>query len=457
VTHVPRDGSWSCIARVRVMQDAVRTQLWPLPAAGVVLAVLLGVLVPALDARVDDQLPETVSGYLFGGGADAAQALLSAVAGSLITVTSLTFSLTVVTLQLASSQYSPRLLRTFARDRFVHVTLALFLSTFVYALTVLRTIRSGEDQGDVFVPQAAVTLAFVLAVMSVLGLVLFLAHLAREIRVETVLGRVRDDGVETLVQTLPAYDDDLPSAPPRVPAGAMTLVAPQSGFLTSCDEGELVAAATEADAVVVIDRAAGDSVIEGVPMARVWLRADGDGDALDDLASRVRASVGIGPERTSVQDVAFGLRQLTDVAVRALSPGLNDPTTAIHALGHSSAFLCSAAERRLGTAVLTDDQQIPRVVLARPDLAALLDLAIDQPSRYGATDASVQHRLLALLREVAWVVRHRDDDRRVVTAALQRIDARIRATAFDAQDREALDDSAGAVLDAVSGVWTSGS
>ena len=188
-------------------RDAFRTRLWPIPAIAVVGALVLGLGVPELDAVIDDDMPSRVSGWLFGGDADAARSLLGAIASSMITVTALTFSLTVVTLQLASSQFSPRLLRTFTRDRFVQVTLALFLATFTYALTVLRAVRgSGDGGGTELVPQLAVTLAFCLTIASVLGLVLFLAHLTAQIRVETMLRNVHHDGVVTMRSVLVERD-----------------------------------------------------------------------------------------------------------------------------------------------------------------------------------------------------------------------------------------------------------
>jgi len=173
--------------RVGVLRDALQTRLWPVPTVGVLIAVALGVLMPSVDTRVDDSLPPRLSAYLFGGGADAARTVLSAIGGSLITVTSLTFSLTVVTLQLASSQFSPRLLRTFSRDPFVHRTLALFLGTFAYSLVVLRTVRSTASGRPEFVPKISITVAVVLTLVSVFALVLFLDHLATQIRVETML------------------------------------------------------------------------------------------------------------------------------------------------------------------------------------------------------------------------------------------------------------------------------
>lgn len=221
----------AALKRRQVFVEAIRSRLWPVPAAAVLVAVLAGIGIPELDAAIDDRLPPTVAGYLFGGGADAAREVLSAIAGSLITVTSLTFSLTLVTLQLASSQYSPRLLRTFAADRVVQRTLGLFLATFVYALTVLRTVRSGTDDTDdsAFVPQLAVTTAYLLAVASVIALVLFLGHLVRQIRVEAVLEQVRADTCETAARLLPPDRQDRPTLPvPRRPRMSSKRTRPDS-------------------------------------------------------------------------------------------------------------------------------------------------------------------------------------------------------------------------------------
>ena len=168
------------------LRDGFRTKLWPIPTLAVLAAIGLGLALPHLD----DQLDLAGSHLLFGGGADAARTVLSAIAGSLITVTSLTFSLTVVTLQLASSQFSPRLLRTFTRDLVVQGTLGLFLGTFVFALTVLRTVRTETGGEPAFIPRVSVTVAFVLATVSVIALVLFLGHLTQTIRVESMLRSV---------------------------------------------------------------------------------------------------------------------------------------------------------------------------------------------------------------------------------------------------------------------------
>jgi uncharacterized membrane protein len=389
--------------------DALRTQLWPLPTVAVALAVVLGTGLPALDASVDGQLPESVTVILFSGGPEAARSVLQAISGSLITVTSLTFSLTVVTLQLASSQFSPRLLRTFTSDRFVHGTLALFMASFAFALTVLRSIRGESNGTRPFVPEISVTVAFILAIASVIGLVLFLAHLTREIRVETMMRRVN---VETQATIDRIFPEDRPApGPGPVPApGLFRINSTGSGFLTSFDKGALVRAAEDAGVLVRIDREPGSSLVAGVPFATAWPVQPGaalTSAVVEKLTVDVNAAVATGFERTNVLDVGFGFRQLVDVAARALSPGINDPTTAVHVIGHLSVLLCRLAERNPGPEHLTDEVGRVRVVVSLPELRDLLDMAMNQPRQYGAADSAVAGRLLGLLQELTWCDRRR--------------------------------------------------
>jgi len=420
----------------------------------VVLAVILGVGLTRLDVRVDTHLPSWASQYLFGGDAAAARTMLTAVAGSLITVTSLTFSLTVVTLQLASGQFSPRLLRTFTRDLFVQATLALFLATFTYALTVLRSVRTASSGQPLFVPRLSVTIGFVLAVASVLGLVLFLAHLAKQIRVETMLRNVHAEATDTADRMLKRHDPEQPRLEaPTVPESAAAVAATRSGFLTGVNAEALCAAAVTADAMIVIDPHPGDAIVAGTPIGWIWSRTHEDlsADVLERLTGAVESGVSVGFERTSTQDVGFGLRQLTDVANKALSPGINDPTTAVHALGHSAALLCEIVERDLGSRVIADQDGVARVVLHRPGLADLLELAISQPRRYGASDPAVLAQIYTLLRQVGW--RGPPSSRDVVAAQRDRLDATVAARDFDPVERANLAELSEQVAASIRGRW----
>ncbi len=437
------------VISVAHLRDGFRTKLWPIPALAVLITLVLGLALPQLDQR----LAGGGSDLLFGGGADAARTVLSAISGSLITVTALTFSLTVVTLQLASSQFSPRLLRTFTRDLLVQSTLGLFLGTFVFALTVLRTVRTEAGGEAAFIPRISVTFAFVLAVASVLALVLFLGHLTKTIRIESMLRSVHQDA-STMVSRVSDEPRLTPEAARRlVPDHATQLLARSSGFLVDVDEHDVVRLAAEQDAVVYIERNPGDSVVADTPMGWVWSAGGNpmEADRCEDLMAAIAARITLGFERTTTSDLALGLRQLTDVAVKALSPGINDPTTAVHALGHSSALLCQLSQISLGPRPLRDADGTVRVVLSRPVFGELLALAVEQPALYGRDDPLVMARLFMLLREVAWA--GGQFVAQPVASQLARLRRLLDSTEFDPLDQEVLAAEADRVVAALDGRW----
>lgn len=394
------------------VRDAVRTQLWPLPTAAVLVAVVLAFAVPRLDREVDSGLPGWLGSVLFSGDAGAASTLLDAISSSLISVTALTFSLTVVTLQLASSQFSPRLLRTFASDLFVQATLALFLSTFVFSLTVLRSVRSSTETSDQFVPRLAVTLAFVLAIASVFGLVLFLAHLTSQIRVETMLRNVHDEASSTLLAVLEERDADQPenetrSTLPEVPDRAIVLRAHASGFLTSIDLDSLLRCASHHGVLLVLEANMGSFMVRRSILARAWASEGGV------LAEDVRVS-------------------LQDAVTEATH--LGDERTA----GHISALLCELADCRLGPIQLRDEDNAVRVIVQRPTFEELVEGTITQPRRYGASDPQVAARLASLLGDLAEQAPR--EHRCVVALHLQRLRHTIGEQDFDDTERALLAD-----------------
>lgn len=428
------DGTWYR-RRWANLTAGIASRLWPIPMAAVLLGVVLGLALPELDRTVDDALPAGLATVIFSGGTESARAVLSAITGSLITATSLTFSLTVIALQLASSQASPRLLRMFSSDGLVHATLALFLGTFAYALAVLRTV---SDAGDPFVPRIAVTIASLLTLTSVALLTVFLAHLASQLRVETMMRNVhretkRSIGLASINRE--GGTDDIPSVPS---SGTHTVGAPRSGFITGLEREELVAVAMEHDIVVRELLTVGASVISGSPVLEWWPRTQartGHGADAAQLGDRLASTVGIDYERTPTQDVGFGLRQLVDIAIRAISPAVNDPTTAVHALGHASAILAEFDRMPPEPPSLADEHGIPRLVQHPVGFDELLELAMTQPRRYGASDPDVVARLFHTLEELGARVERRER-REAIVRQLERLEASVADADYDDVERD---------------------
>lgn len=359
---------------------------------------------PSLDRSLEQRSGGSPLTFAFGGGPAAARDLLAAIAGSLISITGLTFSLTVVALELASSQYSPRVLQTFVTDRAVQLTLAQLVATFGYALTVLRTVRTQGASAleTAYVPRLSITVAYVFTVGSVLALLLFLAHLSGLLRVETTLRDVHAEAQATAEREL----RDRPAAGPALdlPSGpGIRLLAASNGFLVDVDERTLVQAASSAGGVLLLAPRFGDSVVAGIPVAHAWPGEPGAELDLPRLRKALDRALRLHFERLPSRDVAYGLRKVVDVAVRALSSGVNDPTTAVHALAHVSALARrpprGAATRRRPPGRRRrpppGDHDVVRRRPAEPGAGSPLQSAAGQPA--------VLRRLAALLREVAWL------------------------------------------------------
>jgi uncharacterized membrane protein len=380
----------------------LRSSLWPLPVLAIVLAIGLGVGLPALDEVLQQRGGEHPLTIVFGGGPSAARDVLAAIAGSLISVTGLTFSFTVVALQLASSQHSPRFLQTFVTDRVVQTTLALLVGTFVYALTVLRTVRTEQSTGPAFVPRLSVTAGFVLAVASVVGIVLFLGHLARSLRVETMLRDVSDEARSTYASELPYQEDDSPVDVVLPSTASTAICAGRSGFVIDVEPDGITAAAAAAGVTVLLQPRIGDSVVAGTPLAHVWPSSAGAAVEFGKVERALHSGVHLDYERRPDRDVAYSLRKVVDIAVRALSPGTNDPTTAVHALSHVSALLGELVTHPLRPAPFRDDDGVLRLVLPQWDAPALVTLGLEEPIHFAEGQPAVLRRLANLVQELAW-------------------------------------------------------
>ena len=391
-------------AHARKLLTALGDTFWLLPGASVVFGIIAGVGMVAVDRS--GIVPQWLidSPWLYNGGATGARTLLGAVASSTIGVAGTVFSITIAALSLAAGQMGPRLLRNFTRDRGNQLTLGTFLGTFSYALMVLRSVRTRSE--GLFVPHLALSIGILLAFVCVGTLVFFVGHMAGRINVDTVVDLVSDE-VRAAIQRLML--PEAPAAPPPAAfwRGAVAVTDPRRGYLQQLDEDRLADWAAEHGTAIRLLVRPGDYVFPGATIAALTRPADGAGQA-------IRDNTALGEQRVSSSDLEFAIRQLVEVAVRALSPGINDPHTAMSVLDRLGAALCDAVPLHLATGVVLRDGR-PVLVRPRIDYDGLVDGMFHLIRQNAAGSAAVLIRMLEVLIAVAGC--ERDPDR---LAGLQR-------------------------------------
>ncbi len=380
--------------RLSVFWDALRRSFWFLPAVAMVAGAVLGWAIGSLDDNVTLRL-----GVVSFSDPGNARELLQTIATVTVTVIGISFSVTVVTLQLASQQLGPRVLRTFQADALNKFVLSLFLGLFVYCIVVLTTLDTGSRDSA---PELAVALAIALSIVAFGSFVAFIHNIVESLQPSRLIRRIATDGQRTLTRPFPSGI----GSEPRDPAEAAAEVARRSstgvrhvvhaqgpGFLVTIDGRRLVQTAAQEDAVVCQSLAIGEFAVTGMPLAEVWTARPG----ADAATERLAAAFGLENERTLVQDALFPIRQLADVGLRALSPGLNDPTTAENAMGTLADLSVRFARSRRPAAIRVDDDGTPRFVAIVPDLDALVRLGFDQVRVAAAGHPVVAARLIELL------------------------------------------------------------
>jgi uncharacterized membrane protein len=386
-------------ARLRSLQRDLLDSLWFTPTVIALLYAMLALVLLRADAvlGLDTQGRDAWA----VGGADGARGVLFAIAGTTLSVLSVVFSVTIVVLQIASAQFTPRVMRNLTGDRGTQVVLGVFLGTFTYALIVLRAVRSpGEDGGGAgFVPVTAVTVAIVLALVSIAFMIYTINHVARSVQVAVIIKRVTHDTLDLLDEPLTGEIDerDDPELTERARPGepGETIASHEDGYLEAIDAEALLAAAEMRGLMVRTEALVGSFLLSGAPLATVWPQGVVDVD----LAERLRTAFVIGPERTRQQDVELGIRQLADIAVRALSPAVNDPTTATLCIDRLGQLLVRAGSREETDVVVGPGGGC--VVLQGPSFARLTDVAFTQIRHYGAGDSLVATHLMTTLGAVA--------------------------------------------------------
>ena len=377
-----RRGVWSSALGSHWRQEVLRTNLWLVPGVEVVAAIALFAGTLALDRAAyhgDFGLPS----WVIAGSADAARQILTAIAAAVITVVGVVFSIILVTLTLASTQFGPRMLRNFIRDRSTQLTLGTFVATFIYAVLVLVSIGPGP-RGD-FVPHIGVTVTLALMVADMTVLIYFIHHTASAIQLPNVIASIAADLSEA-IEVQGGEDHGATgraTAPERGLSSAelLTRMEKEGGAVKAADSGyvqfirlrSLVRFAEQANAAISLHHRPGHFIVQGHTIGTVW-----PPEATAQVNEALAQAHITGPYRTLTQDVSFGIDQLVEIAIRALSPAVNDTFTAISCVDWLGDNLCKIVKRWHPARMHRDDQGFIRVIAAQPSYERLVQRSFEK-------------------------------------------------------------------------------
>ncbi|MUL39288.1 DUF2254 domain-containing protein [Gloeocapsopsis dulcis] len=415
--------------KIAKLWDSLQSSYLFLPAVIVTIAIALAFTMLTLD-RAGYYDPLEKWGWIYTGGTNGARAVLSAIAGSVITVAGTAFSITIVALQLAASNFGPRLLRNFMQDIGNQVVLGTFIGTFIYCLLVLRTVRGEGNDYNSFVPQISVTVALVLAIASISLLIYFIHHASTIIQVSHVILEVStefDRAIDRLFpekigQGLSQSGRQVVEIPTNFDADAYPIKATSSGYLQAIDDEKLMQIACENELLLRLEFRPGKFIVQGRELVMIY-----PGEQINQkLTKEFRDAFILGRERTEQQDVEFPIHQLVEIALRAISPAVNDPFTAIRCIDRLSAGLSRLAQRNFPSPYRYDDKDNLRVIAQPVTFAGLTDAAFNQIRQYSTSDVAVTIRLLEAIATIALYTQNSR-----LRAALRRHAEMIKHDSFD--------------------------
>lgn len=393
--------------KIKQFGISLRASLWFVPGLMIGVSIALALLLIEIDSRVK---PEWLENFprLFGLGADGSRGMLTAIASSMLTVATLAFSLTLNTVTQASGQFTPRIFRNFMRDRANQFVLGYFVSVFAFCLLVLRTIRGGDELK--FVPSLAVMVGLLLALGGILVLIFFIHHIAESLQITTILDKISDETKEAVETLFPAKMGEAATAeenselqPIEQIKNWQKIPALKSGYVQNIDTDGLLEFAVKNNVVMRMRRGIGQFAGSGAALIEITLDTetgysakpfkDGEIQKINDLFSLDRY-------RTIEKDAGYGIRQIVDIALKALSPGVNDTTTAIICIDILSEIVGEIARRKMPARVRTKDG-IPRILTIAPDFKKIVETAFDQIRISGKANQAIFARLVQAMMFIA--------------------------------------------------------
>ena len=386
--------------KLKQIWSNLRSSFWFVPAMIVAVSIALATALIEADVIGSEQWLSRWP-RLFGVGADGARGMLSTIGGSMMTVVGVTFSMVLMTLVLASSQYTSRILRNFMSDRITQVVLGIFVGIFTYCLLVLRIIRSGDE--GIFVPSLAVFFGVVLAMGGIGILIFFIHHIASSIQASSIIASVADETMVAVDRLFPGkpgqvpIDNDEEQAPAPLPEQNWQAVpARGNGYIQRFDNAALLRLAREHKTIVRMERGIGEFIVHNTTLASLALEDPPE----KEIIAAVQAAYSISRHRTLEQDAAFGIRQIVDIALRALSPSINDITTAVMCVDYLTSILARLASRNIPSLRRYEDGEL-RMIAIGPTFAGLMSESFDQIRGSADGNGAIMLRMLGAVQTIA--------------------------------------------------------
>lgn len=399
-----------------------------MPMAMALAAVALSSVMLYVEPYIESRLGP---GWVYFGTADGARLILTTLASSMITVAGVVFSITIVVLALTSSQYGARLLRNFLRDPVTQLVLGAFTGTFIYCMLVLRAIRDGAEP----VPHLSVTVGVLLTLASLFALIYFFHHMAALIKPENICFAVFKDLEAVIHELMPPPGEGVRREEPReigeIGWNAPEVISSRSGYVESIDLKGLVKEADRHGVYLRLVHRAGDFVVRGEALCQVWPRHRMN----EKLQRHIERSFILGASLTLEQDIEFAFNQLVQVAVRALSPAINDPFTAITCVDWLGVALTLVTIREAPSRYLYGKEGKLRVIIDTVSFAGITDTAFNQIRQAARNNVAVSIRLLETIKVVARFART-DEQRRALLTHAEKIRREISRAGIDMNDME---------------------
>lgn len=398
--------------------NELKSTFWFVPVLIILISILFSVGFVYLDGKVElykNGLPK----YFLVNSPDSARSILTTISGAMIGAAGTVFSVTLVALTLASSQFGPRLIKNFMHVRLNQIVLGSYISTYLYCLLVLNAIK--ESDGDVFIPSISILVAIIVAILNIVLLIVFIHNIAISIQADKVVSDISDFIAKQVVTLFPEKIGDEPESEKiidldKIRSGfknSISVKCPKSGYLQYIDSESLMESFKDIDGVLELYFRPGGYMVEDMEIGKFHTSQEIEKEALRKITSQLV----IGKTKTSQQDLEFSINQMVEIAARALSPGINDPYTAITCIDNLTATLSYLARAKFPSKYQYDDDNNLRLIADILDFEGVLDAAFNQIRQFSGGSTAVIIRLLEALITINKFTEHKAHKKAVIKHA----------------------------------------